>query len=565
LTRGYEPPETEIERSLAAIWQEVLGLDKVGRHDNLFDLGGDSIISLQITARANQAGLHLTPKQLFEQQTISKLAAIVGTTQRAKTEQGLVTGSFPLTPIQRWFFDQKLPQPEAWNMSLLVDILAEIEPGLLEQALQQLLVHHDMLRARFLRSDGPAGWSQSIAPGAPPPAFRVIDVSGLPGPEQEARLEQAMTQLEAGHDLAEGRLIGAAYLKRAAGQPDQLFISVHHLAVDGVSWHILLQDLETAYNQLCRGEAVSLPAKTISMKAWANALVERAQSDKTKSEWAHWMSVYDDVQPHIPLDDPSGENSEQSTGTVLTSLDAAKTRALLMEAPAAYRTQINDLLLTALAQTFAEWTGQASVLIKLEGHGREDILADSAPLDRSVGWFTSMFPVRLTLPASVHPGERLKSIKEQLRAIPNGGIGLGMLRYLCRDEAVREPLATAPQPQVVFNYLGQLDTMLASTAMFKLNGPIIGWHGDRNPRVHVLEINAWIIGGQLQTSWSYSASLHRRETIQRLAGQTIAAIKTLIDHCVSPEAGGFTPSDFPLADLDQQRLDRLATILNARE
>jgi amino acid adenylation domain-containing protein/non-ribosomal peptide synthase protein (TIGR01720 family) len=565
LARSYVAPKTEIEQMIATIWQEVLGIDKVGRHDNFFDLGGDSIISLQITARANQAGLHLTPKQLFDHHTIAELEAVVGTTQTTGAEQGLVTRSVPLTPIQRWFFDQKLPEPDAWNMALLVDVCEDLKPDLLEQALRQLLVHHDVLRARFLPADAAAGWSQTIDRSAPPPAFRVIDLSGLPELEQEVCIEETKAQLEAGHDLVEGRLVGAAYFVGAAHHSNRLFITVHHLAIDGFSWSVLLQDLETSYKQLSRGEAVSLPAKTISVKGWADELTELTQTAELKQELSHWLSVFDGVQPDIPVDISAGDNNEESSRAVLVSLDAAETQSLLKEVPAAYNTQINDILLTALAQTFSDWTGQSSLLINLEGHGREDILINSAPPDRTVGWFTSMFPVKLTLPTSVHPGERLKAIKEQLRAIPKGGISFGLLRYLCQDDEVNRQLAGTPSPQVLFNYLGQLDTTLSNTTKFRLRHAPTGWHGARNPRAHALEINTWIIGGQLQVSWTYSKNLHRLETTQHLVAQYVATLEMLIDHCLSPEAGGFTPSDFPLADLDQQQLDQLANILDALE
>ena len=563
LARGYVAPKTEIEQTIATIWQEVLGLDQVGRHDNLFDLGGDSIISLQITARANQAGLHLTPKQLFDHQTIAELAAVVGTIQSAGAEQRLVTGSVPLTPIQCWFFDRKLPEPDSWNMALMVDVSAKMKPDLLEQAFQQLFIHHDALHARFLPVDAPAGWRQTIAKSGPPPAFRVIDLSGLPELEQKDRVEQTIAQLEAGHDLATGRLVGAAYFEGAAHQSHRLFITVHHLAVDGFSWSILLQDLETAYDQLSRGEPVSLPATTISIEGWADGLTQLAQTAELKQELSYWLSVFDGAEPDIPVDISAGDNNEESSAAVLVGLDAGKTQSLLKEVPAAYNTRINDILLTALAQTFSDWTGQSSLLITLEGHGREDILTNSAPPDRTVGWFTSMFPVKLALPTSVHPGERLKAIKEQLRAIPNGGISFGLLRYVCQDDEVNRQLTGMPPPQVLFNYLGQLDSILPSATVFRLRHAPTGWHGARNPRSHVLEINTWIIGGRLQVSWTYSKNLHRLETIQHLAMQYVATLEMLIDHCLSPEAGGFTPSDFPLAGLDQQQLDQLANILDA--
>jgi non-ribosomal peptide synthase protein (TIGR01720 family) len=250
---------------------------------------------------------------------------------------------------------------------------------------------------------------------------------------------------------------------------------------------------------------------------------------------------------------------------VMVDLDTAKTQALLKEVPAAYNTQINDVLLTALAQTLAGWTGQSSLLFNLEGHGREDILENSAPPARTVGWFTSIFPVKLTLPASTHLGDQLKAVKEQLRAIPSKGIGYGLLRYLCRDDAINRQMASTSQPQVIFNYLGQIDTALPDATKFRLSNAPFGWHGTRNPRAHVLDISTWIIDGRLQASWVYSNGLHRQETIQHLADNYVTALDALIEHCLSPEAGGFTPSDFPLADLDQKQLDQLANVLDRLE
>jgi non-ribosomal peptide synthase protein (TIGR01720 family) len=446
-----------------------------------------------------------------------------------------------------------------------VDVSEDVKPDLMQQALQQLLVHHDVLRTRFLPVDTPAGWQQITTESAPPPAFQVVDLSGLPELEQEACVEQTIAQLEAGHNLSEARLIGAACFNGAAPRSNRLFITIHHLAVDDYSWNILLQDLETVYTQLSRGEAASLPAKTISLKSWADRLTELAHTDRLKQELAHWLSVFDGVQPDVPLDIPDGDNSEESNEMVLVSLDAAETQSLLKKVPTVYNTQINDILLTALAQTFSDWAGQPSLLINMEGHGREDILENRPPPARTVGWFTSMFPVKLTLPVVVHPGERLKAIKEQLRAVPNKGVGFGLLRYLCRDENIHRPLAGMMTPQILFNYSGQWDAALPNATKFRLSHAPFCSHGACNPRAHALEINSWIIGGQLRVSWTYSKNLHHRDTIQHLAAQYVTALKALIDHCLSPEAGGFTPSDFPLANLDEQKLDQLADILDELE
>ena len=561
----FVAPATDREQILAKVWADVFRLENVGVHDNFFDLGGDSIISIQIIAKAGQAGLSFSPQQLFDCQTIANLAPIAEMATSAQAEQGLVTGPVALTPIAHWFFDQMLPEPNQWNMSLLADVTTPLEPRLLEQALRQMLHHHDVLRARFLPVDAPSGWQQTIAETAPAPSFQVVDLGGRPAAEQRRRTKETMNQLEASHRLTEGRLIAAAYFNGDSNHPHQLFITVHHLAIDGFSWNILLQDLETAYHQLSRGESVSLPAKTISMRDWSESLAELAQTPELKKELSHWSAVFNGAQIDIPVDIQNSDNSEGAAGVVTASLNRKETHSLLKEVPSVYNTQINDILLTALAQVLVEWTGQDSVLINLEGHGREDILSHGAPPARTMGWFTSIFPVKLTLPKSIKPGTMLKSTKEQLRAIPNKGIGFGLLRYLCQDQEVRRQLTAMTSPQVLFNYLGQFDTALPDTAIFRLSRALVGWHGARNPRTQILEINTWIVGGQLQANWTYSKNLHHSSTVARLAERYVEALRTLINHCLSSEAGGVTPSDFPLANLDEQKLDQLANILDALE
>ncbi len=565
LDTEYVEPVTEREQKLAKVWAEVFQLESVGVHDNFFDLGGDSIISIQIIVKAGQVGLYFSPQQLFKSQTIATLAPEVEVTTVAPVEQGLVTGPVALMPIAHWFFDLNLPEPNKWNMSMLVDVTTELNSKLLEQALQQMLSHHDMLRARFLPADTPSGWQQTLTEKAPSPTFQVVDLSGMPLAEQRLCVKETMVQLENSHNLMKGRLIAAAYFKGEMGHTSRLFITVHHLVVDGFSWNVLLQDLEKAYHQLSRGESVSLPAKTISMRDWSEKLAELAQTTNVKKELSHWSTVFKDVHPSIPVDIQRGDNREGEASVVTVSLNQKETQSLLKEVPSIYNTQINDFLLTVLAQVLTEWTGQNSVLINLEGHGREDILPTISPPARTIGWFTSIFPVKLTLTESTNPGDKLKAIKEQLRAIPNKGIGFGLLRYLCKDQEVRRQLTTKTPPQVLFNYLGQFDTSLPDTAIFRLNRALAGWRGESNPRTQMLEINTWIVGGHLQANWTYSKNLHHPSTIERLAERYVTTARTLIDHCLSSEAGGVTPSDFPLANLDDKKLDQLANILDALE
>ena len=335
---------------------------------------------------------------------------------------------------------------------------------------------------------------------------------------------------------------------------DRLLIVIHHLAVDGVSWRILLEDFESAYTQLKEGQNVRLPAKTSSFQQWALKLAEYALTDDLKAELDYWKHVTGSPPTPLPLDHiglRSRQILERSSTTIKVRLEASETQFLLQQVPAVYRTQINDVLLTALALAFREWTRSDEFYANLEGHGREDIV-DGVDLSRTIGWFTSIFPIRLRLD-SISPGPALKSVKEQLRKIPQKGIGYGILRYL----AGHSELSSEAEPEVVFNYLGQFDQMVQNSQLLGLapesSGP---WHGPLQRRRHALEINSLVIDGQLEVWWTYSERLHKAETIQNLGQSFVSALRSLIAHCQSPDAGGHTPSDFPLSGLDQEMLDR---------
>jgi non-ribosomal peptide synthase protein (TIGR01720 family) len=318
----------------------------------------------------------------------------------------------------------------------------------------------------------------------------------------------------------------------------------------------LLEDLETLYRQLSQGEAIHLPPKTTSFKQWAELLAQYAQSEKVQEESDYWLTRPWERVSRLPVDRPGEENVVASTETVTVSLDVEETQALLREVPQAYRTQINDVLLTALAQAFARWTGRDALLVGLEGHGREEIVA-GVNLSRTVGWFTSLFPVLLDLGEAQGPGEALKSVKEQLRQIPDRGVNYGVLRYLSGDARVAEVFQALPQLQVSFNYLGQLDQVLPKSSAFGLAPEPSGPHlSPRGVRPVLVEVNGHISRERLQMTWTYSENLHRRSTIEGLAQGFIQALRAIIEHCRSSEAGGYTPSDFPAAKLSQEELDR---------
>jgi len=562
--QAYVAPRTPTEELLAGVWSQVLGIEKVGIHDNFFSvLGGDSILSIQIIARANQAGLRLTPKQIFEHQTVAELAAVAGTAVVIQAEQGLVTGPAPLTPIQHWFFEQQFSNPHHWNQALLFETRQALDPALLEKVVEQLLAHHDALRLRFVRED--AGWRQFNDGRLLTRAVLYHDLSSLSEAEQKPAIEAKAAELQASLNLTEGPLVRVALFDLGKEKPGRLLLAIHHLAVDGVSWRILLEDLQTGYQQLSRGAEISLPAKTTSFKHWAERLEEYAQSGALDQELAYWLPQSRKSVRRLPVDTPGGANTVGSSRTVTVSLSPEETEALLHQVPTSYRTQINDVLLAAVAQAFARWTGARSLLIDLEGHGREEII-EGVDLWRTVGWFTTHFPVLLDLGNAANSGDAIKAIKEQLRAVPNRGIGYGLLRYQSGKEEVAERLRALPHPEVSFNYLGQLDQVLPESSPFgpapESAGPL---HSPQGNRSYLLYLSGSVSGGQMRLTCIYSENLYRRSTIERLTQNIAEALQAIITHCQSAEAGGYTPSDFTLAKLDEQGLSHISSLLDATD
>ncbi|WP_138505868.1 non-ribosomal peptide synthetase [Nostoc sp. PA-18-2419] len=551
LEETYIAPQTSVEKQLALIWAQVLGLEKVGINDKFFELGGDSILSLQVISKANLAGLHLTPKQLFQHQTIAQLATVVSSNISISAEQGSVTGSFPLTPIQRWFFEENFSNPDYYNQAVLLEVQQALNPVILEQVVNYLLQHHDLLRSQFIQES--SRWQARIEEFQQVAPVTVIDLSTLPPESQSAAITATCSELQASLNLS-GQLLQVASLNLGVNQHSRLFIVIHHLVVDGVSWRILLEDLQTAYTQLSQGETIKLPPKTTSFKQWAEQLQQYAQSAPAEAEIDYWLQPRQPCSS-LPVDYPGGNNTISSTASVTVTLSATETQALLQDVPAAYRTQINDVLLLALVQTFAKWTGQTTLLLDLEGHGREEILTN-ADISRTIGWFTSIFPIVLSIEKTNDPGEALKMVKEQLRQIPNRGIGYGVLYYLNENPGITGVLRSLPKPEVSFNYLGQLDQVLNTSSMFKFASESDGSNqSDRHYRSHLLEIDSSIISGQLKLQWRYSHNLHKQSTVETLAQEFIEALRSIIAHCQSPEAAGFTPSDFPLTQLNQAELD----------
>ncbi len=564
LGASYEAPRNEVEAELCRIWAAVLGLERVGIHDNFFELGGDSILSIQIVARANQKGLRLAPRQLFEQRTIATLAAAVDTTPELRIEQGEVRGGQRLTPIQEWFFAQEFEEAHHWNQTTLVAVSGRVEPELLRGAVGALLAHHDALRLRF-RRDG-EGWRAEYAPVSSEMPFTVHDLSGVAVAAQRGEIERLAAAAQGSLDLSTGPLLRVQYYdlgedENGAARGGRLLIVVHHLAVDIVSWGILLEDLQQCYRQLEQGsEAVQLAAKTTSYQEWAEVLQEYAQSQQLLAQVDYWTNTERNDIGRLPVDE-RGTNLVAAARLVTVRLPREETQWLLTEVTKATRAQVHEVLLTALGASLSEWSGEKRVLIDVESHGREETVG-AVDLTRTVGWFTVLYP----LVVEVGEGswsEKLRRVKEQQRQTPQGGIGYGVLRYLSGVNEVREQLARQPQAEVSFNYFGrgeaerQREDALLGPAQESYGAP----YSPRGSRSHLLEINANVVGGELAVRWFYSEGVHRRETIEQAAQQMLGAIKEIIQETRQSTTQLFSAADFPDAELSQQELDKLMAVL----
>jgi non-ribosomal peptide synthase protein (TIGR01720 family) len=551
LAETYAAPRTKAESILARLWAEVLRLDRVGIHDNFFALGGDSILSLQIVARAAQAGLRLAPRLVFEHQTIEALAAVASETLAAPVDQGTVTGPVPLTPIQYWFFDQPVEDRHHYNQSVALELTQPIEPALLTDAWLRLQIHHDALRLRFRQTD--AGWEQTNADADEVTAPIWIDASGVDEGRREAVWATIARECQTSLDLAHGPIARAALVTWGPDTASRLLIVVHHVVIDGVSWRVLLEDLQHLCGGAASSSVVELPPKTTSLKVWSGKLNAFVASGALDAELPVWIGM-SEPGAAVGRDRAIGPNNVASQRTVAVSFTSEETEALLHRLPATLDVHVQDALLTGLVTALSQWSGERTWRIDLEGHGRE-MLREEDDVSRTIGWFTSVYPVRFTAPEGDDSVAALRDVRAAVRRVPRHGVGYGALRYL-RDGEIVGLLRSASPPEVIFNYWGQLDQVFsASAAVRPAHVPAGATRSPRQTRSYVFEVSAGVIDGRLQVLWTYSSNLHAPETIERLAAalrQTVSRLSALPDHT---RASLKTPVDFPLAEVTQAELD----------
>ncbi|MBK5491094.1 amino acid adenylation domain-containing protein [Bacillus sp. TH17] len=544
-------PRNSNEQILATIWKHVLGVKKVGIYDNFFEIGGDSILSIQIISQASQVGLKLTPKQMFECPTIAELAQVAIETQGVQAEQGIVTGEVPLTPIQYWFFEQEHSRPEHWNQSMLLRVKERLDVKLLEGAILNLLKHHDALRFRYEQL--PNGtWRQRNEGTDEHSVLHVVKRNKANEQAWNKVIQEEMNITQTSFNLVTGPLMRVVYFEDTLSGNDRIFWVIHHLVVDGVSWRILLEDLQVVYNQMKQGQGVRLPAKSTSFKEWSERLQAYSDSGISKEVQDYWNERVEKETMKIPMDYPMQETTEESIDQVTRTLGVEETHALLQEVPVTHKTRINEVLLAALGQAIVDFTNQQTVSIHLEGHGREEMV-EGIDLSRTVGWFTSIYPVHLNFQGTKTPIEGLKAVKDQLRQIPNRGVDYGILRYL-----KKELLPFYQQkPSISFNYLGQFDQVFSKESLFmQETGFTFLDHAPDSKPSHLIEVIGMVKDEKLHFVWIYSREQFSRLKIQAIADGMLRHLRQLINKPTTESA--FTVSDFADAeDLTEESLSKV--------
>ncbi|MBX7554903.1 AMP-binding protein, partial [Streptomyces sp. tea 10] len=579
---GREARDTR-EETLRGLFRELLNLDAVGFDDSFFDLGGDSILSIQLVSRARQQGLVLTPRQVFQHRTVAALAAVAGSLDQVVGEgPDLGIGEIPLTPTVHWLRQRGGPIAR-FNQSTLLQAPADLTEEQLVEALQAVLDHHDALRMRLIRETGQ--WRLEVPERGAVDATELVLRVDAAGCDAAALRALTSHQSEAAWGRInpdEGRMLQAVWFDAGPGRPGRLLLVAHHLVVDNVSWQILVPDLAAACEALADGKNPELQPTGTSMRRWAEHLVELAHTPQREAElplWEEMLEYPDELLGDRPLD--PGQDVFETMRFLTTTESAEHVRPLLTSLPAAYHAGVNDVLLTALALAVADWRAgrdeeaESDVLVDLEGHGRED-LVEGADLSRTVGWFTSLHPVRLDpgtrdLAAleqgGPEVGEAIKRIKEQLRTLPDNGIGFGLLRYL--NHGTRDVLSDLIGPQISFNYLGRSAsagageaapwTPVADAEMVG-GADLSGGRPDpQTPLTHALAVNAMTEdhpdGPRLLLVWSWPQTLLREADVREISSCFSRAVRALAAHAGRRDIGGLTPSDLSLVRLSQDELD----------
>ncbi|MEO9892386.1 condensation domain-containing protein [Aurantibacter sp.] len=541
---------SETEQALIKIWEEVLGFSPIDVNDNFFEIGGDSILSIQIIARARKAGIMLEANQIFDHQSISELSLFTKKLA-SKVSQTDTKGTVLLTPIQQRFFSINVSAPNYWNQIVQVYGLGDIQYHFVKNIVHELVDYHEGLRLCFYKIDNQ--WKSKIVETIQKEVFHYIDLSNIISfDNQNNNISEKLISIQKNVDLSNGNLFQGVYFNCGETQENKFMMIAHHLVIDMVSWNIIFDDFIQAFSQDKTDEEINFKEKTDSIKQWGEILYSKTQSTDLNKEIEFWQEQCIETE-HFPSDFKV-ENSiyrESTIGIYQSIIHRENLRDLLKNVNETYNTRTEDLLITALFTTITDWTNSSNLVLGLEHNGRHSTNLD-IDISNTVGWFTSFFPILFEKEKSNDKGNLVSSIKEKLRSVPNNGIGFGLLKYMSGEDCFN---LFDGEPQIIFNYLGvQNNAINNSNLIFE---QLSNYSRDpHSERTYGIEINAFIKNDKIQVNWSYTNTLYKESTIKILSQNFENNLQALYDYCLNKE-GNYTPSDFPEADLSQDDLDNL--------
>ncbi|MFS4467936.1 condensation domain-containing protein [Maribacter sp. 2210JD10-5] len=540
-------PTNETEELLVRVWEQVLEFSPVGINDNFFEIGGDSILSIQIISKARKLGLELSPNMLFEHQKIAELSLFLDKNIKTANVQETLVGEIDLSPIQHWFFDTHKNAPHYWNQGMMIGEIPVNMGSVLKVVIKEIVDKHDVLRQSFFQENGL--WKSKITNSQVLDSYLYIDLSQEQ--DKQAAIEKYFIEVQENTQLKKGNLFRALHFGLGNENKDICILFAHHLIIDVVSWQLIMEQLMTALHDKINMGNFELPTRTTSIREW----VEHLKSLDLREEREYWLNQVDKIKelPFKEIKKSSILSEDIETYTITLAQDT--THYLLSSANDSYHTKTDELLLTALVETFCAWSGETTLSINLERHGRET-LGTEYDLSNTVGWFTSFFPISLEQDMG-GLDRKIMNVKEQVRAIPRGGIGYGVLRYLRKDLGL-----AAKEPEIVFNYLGRLinepdhsNEELVVTPIFE------NVHHQKSERNYILELNVYIIDDKLTVKCNYGTNFIGKNQLKTILESFIDNVEVLVNHCINQEGQRYSPSDFSEVDLNQDDLDNLLSSL----
>ena len=542
----YEAPRNKLEEILVDIWYEVLGVDNIGINDNFFNLGGDSIKAIQVISRAKVKGYYFTVKNLFENTNIKSLSPLVRLYSN-KIEQGEVKGEVKLTPIQKRYFNNK-EELNHYNQAFMFKNEKGFNEEVIKKVFNKILEHHDALRMIFRKDKVGNIVQYNRAVNEVEAEVYIRDLRE--NNNFKEKIEELSNKIQKSIDIFEGALLKVCIFK--TNKADYLLIVINHLVIDGVSWRILYDDIRKLYKQALNNEELILESKSTSFKDYADKLNKYANTKKLLREEKYWSDILDIDINFIKKNKEIENHAYGESKTLTITLNKKETNSLLKNTNRVYNTQINDILLTALASTIKYLTKEDKIRVFLEGHGREDILS-KVDTSRTIGWFTTIYPVLLDIKEKEDISYNIKTVKETLRSVPDKGFGYGVLKYISNKFKSH----SEEEPDILFNYLGEMDNTMDSDE-FAISNLSVGESVGHNVlRTASIEINSVVINGELNISSTFNEEEYDKEVIENMNNIFKAELIRIINHCVSKETVEKTPSDYYSADVTLEELDKL--------